>query len=418
MVQLFGLSLLFLSALTAQTAKMVIRPSLITQCNSNGLGRAKIAWAVTPAAPVQVRVGGPSGTSMTGPVAASGEAETGDWITGGLAFVLVDAGGSELARVTAQVQCSARPDPVATALGSSPYFPLQVGNVWVYRINSRVVTSSYVMRRVVRTETIGGKIWFVVADGSVETHYRTDDLGRVYQLDFSGAEKLWLDPTATPDPSATLKVQYKGIPYRGALGSFADSLGYQNFGGLIIETGTFVRGIGLVSNSGDMITGSSGGFTSGLDLVWARVGANLRFGAPATGVELSVESTDLDLSGGGVTNCAVPCYFTACGIAPGADPAGTFKPCFQSGVRLHDPSPFESGRVVVFDLLDSNGTAVFHVTQQVTAGGEQEDGVIYQQIPLYSAPNVPVPLGAYRLRATISTVDGQTGAAEANLRVR
>jgi hypothetical protein len=391
---------------------MVIRPSLITQCASNKLGRARIAWAAESTGPVQVRVGSATGPSLTGPASATGESETGDWITDGMMFVLIDSSGVELARVTAQVQCSGNPDPVTSALATSTYFPLQIGNVWVYRINDRVETSGYVTRRVTRTETIGGKLWFVVADGSVETLYRTDELGRVFQLDFSGNEKLWLDPTPTPDPSATLKVLYKGIPFRNALGAFQDSLQYQ-ISGLISENGTFVRGIGFISKSANLNTGSSGGFSDSLDLVWARIGPNLRFGAPTIGIELSVESLDLNVSGNGVTNCAIPCYFAACGITPGADPPNTYKPCFQAGVRLHDPSPFESPRTVAIDLLDSTGGSIFHTTQQLTTGDEQEDALIYQQVPLYTVPNAPVPPGMYRVRATT-----ESSTAETTLRVR
>jgi hypothetical protein len=405
------LLLIFPAVLSAQS-KMAIRPSLITQCTTNKLSRARIAWSAASSSPVQVRVGSATGPSLTGPVAATGESETGDWITDGMMFVLIDSGGAELARVTAQVQCSNKPDPVTSALATSTYFPLQVGNVWVYRINSRVTTSSYLTRRVTRTEIIGGKLCFIVADGSVETPYRTDELGRVFQLDFRGNEFLWLDPTPTPDPAATLKVLYKGIPFRNALGAFQDSLQYQ-ISGFLSENGTFVRGIGFISKSQNLNAGSSGGFSESLDLVWARIGPNLRFGTPAIGIELSVESLDLNVSGNGVTNCAVPCYFPACGIGPGADPPNTYKPCFQAGVRLHDPSPFESPRTVAIDLLDSTGAAVFHTTQQVTTGDEQEDGVIYQQVPLYTAPNAPVPPGTYQVTATVESSTART-----TLRVR
>jgi len=269
-----------------------------------------------------------------------------------------------------------------------------------------------VTRRVTRTEIIGGKLWFIVADGSVETPYRIDELGRVFQLDFRGNEFLWLDPTPTPDPSATLKVLYKGVPFRNALGAFQDSLQYQ-ISGFLSENGTFVRGIGFISKSQNLNAGSSGGFSESLDLAWARIGPNLRFGTPAIGIELSVESLDLDVSGNGVTNCAVPCYFPACGIGPGADPPNTYKPCFQAGVRLHDPSPLESARIVAIDLLDSTGASVFHSTQQLTTGDEQEDGVIYQQVPLYTAPNAPIPPGTYQVRATVESSTAQTA-----LRVR
>ena len=80
-----------------------------------------------------------------------------------------------------------------------------------------------------------------------------------------------------------------------------------------------------------MLTGSSGGFTQGRTLVEATV-AGIRFPAPAPALKLGMESLTLDVTGRHVTNCAVPCYFVACGLVPGADPPGTYKPCAQARV--------------------------------------------------------------------------------------
>jgi len=75
---------------------------------------------------------------MTGLQPTIGSGDTRDWVSDGLLFTLVDSGGGELARATARVKCSPFPDPIAAALASTSYFPLQVGNEWVYRIDSRL----------------------------------------------------------------------------------------------------------------------------------------------------------------------------------------------------------------------------------------------------------------------------------------
>ena len=76
--------------------------------------------------------------------------------------------------------------------GAAAYFPLQVGNVWIYAMNSRISTSTYVTRRVTRSEIIAGKEWFVVAEGlsnsSIvsELRFRVGDEERIYQLTARG----------------------------------------------------------------------------------------------------------------------------------------------------------------------------------------------------------------------------------------
>src|SRR5258708_35658667 len=143
MKSFFLASFLFLSDLciNAQTI-FQIRPDVITECSQFGLGRATIVWNYPGPGPVQVRVG-PAAVAMTGLQPPIGSGDTGNWVSDGLLFTLVDSGGQELARATARVKCSPFPDPISTALLSTSYFPLQVGNQWVYRIDSSVGTASY-----------------------------------------------------------------------------------------------------------------------------------------------------------------------------------------------------------------------------------------------------------------------------------
>jgi hypothetical protein len=114
-------------------------------------------------------------------------------------------------------------------------------------------------------------------------------------------------------------------------------------------------------------------------------------------VGLSVESNDLDVSGGNVTNCAIPCYFVACGITPGADPPGTYKPCFQARVRLEN-LPVQDSTTLDLDLIDAGDRSVFHTSATVAAGQAQPDSILVRQLQLYTAPNQPVPPGTYRVQ--------------------
>ncbi len=352
---------------------------------------------------------------MTGLVRPTGSADTDEWVIDGLLFVLADATGQELARATAHVKCNPFPDPIGAALASSSYFPLQVGAEWVYRLNDRARTSDYLLVRVAGARLIGDQAWYSVlssvgAAPPTEVLYRADAQGRIFMLDFQGREVLYLDPTPNPDPTAALKLlNARGRPFRNALGSFADSLAYTTFTSLTQETGLLVRGVGRISSSTIMLSGSSGGFLTGVDLVYARIGGNIRFATPAISMTLSAESTDLDVSGGKVANCAVPCYFVACGITPGADPPGTYKPCFQTRVRLEN-LPVQDSTTLDLDLLDATGLSVFHTSASVPSGPAQPDSIVISQIKLYTAPNQPIPPGKYNIQAKAKLSTGSDAA--------
>jgi hypothetical protein len=407
----FFMALLFLSefCISAQSI-LQIRPDVITECPVSGLGHATIVWNYPGLGPVQVRVG-PASQPMTGFPGPVGTADTGDWVSDGLLFTLVDSVGQELARVTARVKCSPFPDPIGAALAASSYFPLQVGNEWVYRIDSRVGTANYSTMRVAGVRLIGDQAWYSVITGEnpqtgLETLYRADAQGRIYQLDGNGREILWLDPTPNPNPSASLQIlNGRGQPFRNALGFFPDTISYVINQSLSRETGLLARGVGRIDSRADSLTGSSGGFVDGLDLVYARIGGNIRFATPVLSVGLSVESNDLDVSGGNVTNCAVPCYFVACGLAPGADPPGTYRPCFQTRVRLEN-LPVQDSTTLDLDLIDAGDRSVYHTSATVAAGQAQPDSILVRQLQLYSAPNQPFPPGAYRVQVKAKITAG------------
>jgi hypothetical protein len=298
-------------------------------------------------------------------------------------FVLVDSAGRELARATAHVACVA-----VQAQGS--YFPLAVGNEWVFRSNSRLATSTYVVWKVMRKELAQGQEWFVVLQASADSPnagseilMRSDDVGRVYRIAADGRVELWLDPAEPPDPAAVLKITGRG-PYSFALGTFSDSLTYRVLQPLGLEVGTLVRGLGLATSRRDVLAGSSGGFGSDLELIQARVDGAVRSAGPDVSLGIAVESTDLDVTGQKVTNCAVPCYFVACYLVPGADPPGTYKPCFQ--VRV-DAAGLNGE--LQLDFLDSAGNALLHLENAPTG---------FRQIPLYGKPNERYPPGMYRVR--------------------
>ena len=194
-----------------------------------------------------------------------------------------------------------------------------------------------------------------------------DSAGRIFRrvLSPSGQAQvqLWLDPTVSPEPSAALKISSRSA-FSGPIGDFAGAVNYNLQTGLTLELGSWVRGLGFARSSPIIEAGSSGGFSESYELVYANLGGQLVFATPAQSLALSAESTALDVTGHHVTNCAVPCYFAACGLAPGGDPAGTYKPCFAVSLRVADGRLSDSNQSaqVVLDLLDSAGRPVVHDT--------------------------------------------------------
>jgi hypothetical protein len=304
---------------------------------------------------------------------------------------------------------------VLAALATGTYFPLDVGDRWVYRIDDRAVTASYQTWRVDRTETYGGATYSVIAIEGPGTFYyeswfRAGGSGRVYILSGAG-EQLFLDPGDQPASGAQLQVTGHGGGNSAVFGSFTDGLYYVNhLSSMIQETGTLIRGLGLLSSTATMLSGSSGGFTQGRTLVEASLAGGIHLPALSSAVTLGIESLNLDAGGRQVTNCAMPCYFVACGMAPGTDPPGTYKPCVQARVELAN-WPAGASRSVRLQLLAPDGTAAYDATLVLDASPGR--AVTFIQIPLYSAPNVPLAPGAYQLVAKSAD-----GAAQSALAVR
>jgi hypothetical protein len=296
---------------------------------------------------------------------------------------------------------------VNAALATGSYFPLDVGDRWVYRIDDRMVTGSYQTWRVDRTETQNGLTYSVVAiegPGSLYYEYWFTRTGpeRIYLLSGDGQLHLFCDFSGQQAAGAELQPTGNVAEWKTSFGTFQDAVTYSNLtGGLILENGTLVRGMGLVTSTATMLSGSSGGFTQGRTLVEATVAGGIHFPAPVPSVQLGMESLSLDVSGQKVTNCAVPCYFVACGLVPGADPPGTYKPCAQARVGLAN-WPAGASRAVRVQFVAPDGTTLFD--QTLNLDGSPTESVTFIQVPLYSAPNQGLPPGLYQLLA--KTADG------------
>jgi len=314
------------------------------------------------------------------------------------------------------VLCAQSTPQVNAALAAGSYFPLDPGNQWVFRIDDRIGTAiGFETWRVDRVQTVNGKVYAVFglySNGKLygESFFRADDQGKVYLLS-GDSEKLFLDEHATPaQAQGILEITSRAGAAHSEVGDFADTLTYTNhISGLQLEIGTLARGVGLLTSTQSLLTGSSGGLTSKRTLVEAATGGGaIRFSAPAGAIQLSLDDLSPDLTNKKTANCALPCYFAACGLGGGQpDPPGTYKPCVRARIGLQN-WPANASRALHIRLNSPDG-AVLYDKAFTVAGGT--DSSISTQIPLFvSADQIYAP-GTYRLSAATDDESMQSSVA-------
>jgi hypothetical protein len=328
-------------------------------------------------------------------------------VSDGLTFFLVNQQGGVEATASAHVVCGGSHVIVSSGPNANSYYPLAIGNTWVYKVNSRQETSAYLTQTITGTAIIGGKLYYVLTTEQTRSlasaYVRSDADGRVYQYNdtpLNPQDQLIFDPTAQPSQAVTTP-----------LGTFPDAIQPTINSSLQRTTTTYARGVGLLKSESTLIAGSSGGFSGSLDLVEIRLADGLHLSLPASRLSLALPATIFDVTNRLVDNCAVPCYFVACGLVPGADPPNTYKPCTQARIEVSATMPY----VATLELDNAQGQPVF-VSDPLPGVPGQE--LHYKQLPLYSAPNQGFPAGLYRLTAHLSVGGVETSAAATMVEVR
>jgi hypothetical protein len=319
-------------------------PAVITDCR-DGLGRAVLHWTSTDAPTVTLFT---QGIALTGPESPTGSNLTGYWVADGQVFSLQAPNRTTLATVTARVNCT-----------NLPLWPLAVGNYWTFRLNTRQQTGLYQTWRVTRQAEFFGETWSLVTAGNTQTWWRIDALGALHRIANNLDETMPLNPVAETTVPA---------------GLFADNQTYF-LPGFIHETGTLSRGVGPVRVLRVLTGGSSGGLDEGFELVEAKIGDRL--------IRRDLYKVNLQIDPE-VYNCAIPCYFVACGFA-GADLPGTFKPC-------------QEARVEGADLLTITGPDGDIVLREPLAGPT------FLRLPLWQWPAGSYSVQAYGREGTAKAV--------------
>jgi len=388
-------SILLIASMAAKGAAFFISPAFISDC-TNGFAVATLTWSGA-SGPVQIHVGKSTGPAMTAFTDPSGSAVTGAWVTDGLTFYLVNQAGGVEGTVTAHVTCGGTPPVMNTGLAAGRIFPLAVGNTWVYKVNNRFVTATYVVWSITGTQTINGQTYFVLSQTSpasaalsgVVAWLRADNNGVIHQ-NTNGADQVYVDPNAL---TSTV--------YTGPLGTFNGAGTTTVFQGELLTTYTYVHGLGLVNLQQQIVAGSSGGFSESFDLIDVRVDG-IHLSLPAPKIALSIEETNLDLTNKLAPDCPVPCYYAACGIGGGpVDPPTFYRPCAQIRIATEAGEP---GYIVLTELLNPGSAVVF---QSKLTVGTTSNNLVYLQVPLYSSSSANseaitlLPPGDYTLLGTV-----------------
>jgi hypothetical protein len=186
----------------------------------------------------------------------------------------------------------------AFASAADDYFPLQVGNTWVYR-GSGTRANTPLTIEVTGTTEHGGVTYYVVRGlQDREVHLRADQNGGLFVYDAAASqERRWWDFAAkegeayesTVSCCGRAMVASRAADYKGDIGTFnyALEMRYPGVFQVGIDRDLFLPYVGLVSRS--IATG--GPTYGGYDLTYARVGGVLVVSGPEIAFTLALDKT-------------------------------------------------------------------------------------------------------------------------------
>lgn len=258
----------------------------------------------------------------------------------------------------------------------SEWLPLETGNYWVYQTSTRFVSNSFHTLRVLGPYDLNGQVWCQLEDAGRLFFLRTDAEGRILQRSLeSAAESVYLDPRGL-----------KPYTLNSKLGFTAQAIDYSPAASQSRDTSTYASGFGRTISTSFITTGSNGGFSSSDTLLEMRISDKLYRLIP-TPAEITLT---LDPS---FANCAIPCYYAACGIGSPVDPPMTVKPCI--GARTAG-SNLPANSLMLLSIADVTGTTKYEQYIPKTEGAS----VQFISLPFYyqqrtGTPITPFPPGDY-----------------------
>lgn len=185
-----------------------------------------------------------------------------------------------------------------SAMAQNPdYFPLQVGNQWIYR-GTGVGASSRTIE-VIGTTTTADHTYFLVSGfGNAPVQLRRTDDNKLLQLepatgterlleDFSASEKATFS-TSVDMCSTNATVESRGGAYNGPIGAFGSEALIVNYTGTCADAGVvkdvFLPWVGLVKRIETSFAGPRV-----FDLIYTRVGTAMQAAAPLVSFTLALD---------------------------------------------------------------------------------------------------------------------------------
>ncbi len=304
--------------------------------------------------------------------------------------------------------------------GGSDYFPLQVGNIWIYQGGGSRAEST-LMLEITRAEIFSGKVYFLL-HGLPDSDYwlRMDENGSLLAYDPNrNEERLWYafgapvgEAYNTYVPGnccGRAMIASRNARYKGPVGEFETALEvrYLDVFQVGLERELFLPWVGMVYRA--LATGGPSHGT--YDLVYARMGVTV-----ITGPELMF-SLALDHS-----------IYTA-NLMPPLDPQ-TSVPLMTARLTLRNTAEpiqltFPSGQSYDFviknekgDILYrwSDGKAFTMAIREETFGPGEKDFVI--QVRLGGKDGKPFPQGKYIAEGWLTTMGAKAHAASVGFEMR
>lgn len=188
---------------------------------------------------------------------------------------------------------------LSCAFGQSEYFPLHVGNQWVYRGEGRVAPPTVIID-IPRSEIINNREYFLVRNlGPSDSWLRMDDDGTLYSLDrATGRESVWAAfatrqgreyRTSINPCNQTARVESRGATVKVPAAEFINVLEVSYPAANCADAGLtrdwFVPYIGLVQRESTTIAGPRF-----LKLAYSRIGGVTVLSEPELGFSLTLDN--------------------------------------------------------------------------------------------------------------------------------
>lgn len=194
--------------------------------------------------------------------------------------------------------------PLQAQAADAEYFPLQVGNQWIYQTNTRFFNGPANVVSIPGKRDFGSTSYFIVEGLDANPVYmRSDDMGKLFVYDErTGGEAQYADfttpvggsyQTAADPCNATANVMARDATVTTPVGEFTGALHVEYPSANCADAGLgadyFVPNIGLVKREGITIAGPRA-----MELVYARVGDVTVLSSPEVSFSMSIDRAVYD----------------------------------------------------------------------------------------------------------------------------